>query len=294
MLRSSNPILSKRDAFTPAAPQYGQAQYGQTPYGQSPYGQTGFQPYPPQGQQQPGYPQHPTGAPMRPTSDSEGRMTLDDVVTKTAVTMGVLVATAALAWRFIPDNLAFPAMILSALVGFVAVLIVSFRRVVSPPMVLFYAAVEGVFIGMISEVFENIYPGIVTQAVVATFFAAGATLAAYKFFNIRVTPKFRKVVFISTISFAALMLVNFVFSLATGSGGLRGGIVGPVSLMAVGISLIAIVLAVLNLVLDFDYIEKGIALGAPARESWRGAFGLTVTMVWLYIEILRLLSYLRR
>jgi len=283
MLRSSNPILSKRDAFTPAAPQYGQAQYGQG----------GFQPYPPQGYQQPGYPQDPTGANLR-ASGPEARMTLDDVITKTAVTMAVMIATAALAWTFIPDALAFPAMILSALVGFVVVLVVSFRRVVSPPLVLLYAGIEGVFIGMISEVFERIYPGIVAQAVIATFFAAGATLAAYKFFNIRVTPKFQKIVFISTISFAGLMLVNFIFSLVSGSGGLRGGIVGPVSLMAVGISVIAIVLAVLNLVLDFDYIERGVSMGAPASESWRGAFGLTVTMVWLYIEMLRLISYLRR
>ena len=75
---------------------------------------------------------------------------------------------------------------------------------------------------------------------------------------------------------------------------MRGGIVGPVSLLSVGISLIAIVLAVLNLILDFDYIEKGVAMGAPASESWRAAFGLTVTMVWLYVEILRLISYIRR
>jgi len=294
MLRSSNPILSKQDAFTPAAPQYGQTPYGQAQFGQSPYGQSGYAPYPQPGSQQPGYPQDPTGAGFRPTAQPEGRMTLDDVVTKTAITMAVLVAAAALAWKFIPDTLAFPAMILSALVGFVAVLVVSFRRAVSPPLVLFYAAVEGVFIGMISEIFNRIYPGIVIQAVVATFFAAGATLAAYKFFNIKVTPKFQKVVFISTASFAGLLLVNFIFSLVTGHAGLRGGIVGPVSLLAVGISLLAIGLAVLNLVLDFDYIEKGVAMGAPASESWRGAFGLTVTMVWLYIELLRLLSYLRR
>ncbi len=267
MLRSSNPILSKRDAFTPAAPQYGQNPY-QDPYGSGP-GST-------------------------PTRTSDDRMTFDDVVTKTAVTMGVLVLAAAAAWNLIPDRLYLPAMILSGLVGFVAVLIVSFRRVVSPPLVLFYAAVEGIFIGMISKVFEGYYPGIVAQAVVATFFAAGATLAAYKFFNIRVTAKFTKVVIISTVAFAALMLVNFVFSLATGSTGLRGGIVGPVSPLAIGISLIAIVLAVFNLILDFDYIEKGVQMGAPANESWRGAFGLTVTMVWLYIEMLRLISYIRR
>ena len=275
MLRSSNPILSKQDAFTPAAPQYGQSQFGRSPYQQ----------YPPDpyGQQQPPVPQAP-----------EGRMTFDDVVTKTAVTVGLLAITAGLAWQLVPAGLYFPAMVLSGLVGFVVVMVVSFRRNVSPGLVLAYAAIEGVFIGMISKVFEGLYPGIVAQAVVATFFAAGATLAAYKFFNIRVTAKFSKIVVISTLAFAALMLVNFIWSIATGSGGLRGGIVGPVSPLADLISAVAIVLAVLNLVLDFDYIEKGVAQGAPARESWRGAFGLTVTMVWLYVEMLRLLSYLRR
>jgi uncharacterized YccA/Bax inhibitor family protein len=274
MLRSSNPILSKQDAFTPAAPQYGQNQFGRSPYNQ----------YPPEAYGQP--------APVQQAP--EGRMTFDDVVTKTAVTLGLLAITAGLAWMLVPPSLYLPAMILSGLVGFVAVMVVSLRRLVSPPLVLAYAAIEGVFIGMISKVFEGYYPGIVVQAVVATFFAAGVTLAAYKFFNIRVTAKFQKVVVISTIAFAALMLVNFIFSLATGSGGIRGGITGPVSPLALGISAFAIVLAVLNLVLDFDYVEKGVAMGAPARESWRAAFGLTVTMVWLYVEMLRLLSYLRR
>jgi uncharacterized YccA/Bax inhibitor family protein len=283
MLRSSNPILSKRDAFTPAAPQYRQNPYGPTQYGPS----SGFAPYP----GQPGYSDPYAQAPVQAP---EGRMTLDDVVTKTAITMGVLVLTAALAWNLVPPALYFPGLILSGIVGFVVVMIVSFRRVVSPPLVLAYAAIEGVFIGMISKVFEAQYTGIVAQAVVATFFAAGATLAAYKIFNIQVTAKFTKIVVISTIAFALLMLANLVFSLATGGPGLRGGIVGPVTPLALGISAIAIVLAVLNLILDFDYIEDGVRMGAPARESWRGAFGLTVTMVWLYIEMLRLISYLRR
>ena len=274
MLRSSNPILSKQDAFTPAAPQYGQTQFGRSPYNQ----------YPPEAYGQP--------APVQQAP--EGRMTFDDVITKTAVTMGVLAIAAGVAWQLVPSTLYLPALVLSGLVGFVVVMVVSFRRNVSPGLVLLYAAIEGVFIGMISKVFESYYPGIVVQAVIATFFAAGATLAAYKFFNIRVTARFSKIVIISTIAFAALMLVNFIFSLVTGGGGIRGGITGPVSPLAIGISAIAIVLAVLNLVLDFDYIEKGVAMGAPARESWRGAFGLTVTMVWLYVEMLRLLSYLRR
>ncbi len=268
MLRSSNPILSKKDAFTPAAPQYGQNPY-QTSYG------SGYEP-------------------SNAQLTDQGRMTVDDVVTKTAVTMGVLALSAAAAWNLLPDTLFLPALILSGLVGFVVVLLVSFRRVVNPTLVLVYAAIEGVFIGLISKLYEGQYSGIVAQAIVATFFAAGVTLAAYKFFNIRVTAKFTKVVVLSTIAFAILMLVNFVFSLVTGGPGLRGGIVGPVSPLAVGISAIAIVLAVLNLILDFDYVEKGVQMGAPAKESWRAAFGLTVTMVWLYIEMLRLLSYIRR
>ena len=271
MLRSSNPILSKKDAFTPAARQYGDA-YGQSPYG---YNQVPA----------PGY---------APTQAPQERMTFDDVVTKTAITMAVLVLSAALAWFAIPQALMFPALILSGLVGFVVVMVVSFRRAVNPALVLAYAAVEGIFIGMISRYFEGLYDGIVAQAILATFAAAGVTLAAYKFFNVRVTPKFTKIVVIATIAFAVAMLLNFVLSLAGINLGLRDGGTGPVSILAIGVALLGAVLAVLNLVLDFDYIEQGVAMGAPAKESWRGAFGLTVTMVWLYVEILRLLSYLRR
>jgi uncharacterized YccA/Bax inhibitor family protein len=274
MLRSSNPILSRQDAFTPAAPQYNQNPYNQP--------QAGYGQYP-----APGYPQ----APVEP---AEGRMTFDDVVTKTAATMGILVITAALAWWLVPEQLYFPLLIGSGLIGFIVVMIVAFRRRVQPGLVLLYAAIEGVFIGMISKFFETMYPGIVVQAVIGTFAAAGVTLAAYKFFNIRVTPKFQKVVIIATIAFAVACLINFFFALAGINVGLRDGGTGPISWLAIGFSLLGAVLAVLNLVLDFDYIEQGVAMGAPASESWRGAFGLTVTMVWLYIEILRLLSYLRR
>jgi uncharacterized YccA/Bax inhibitor family protein len=274
MLRSSNPILSKQDAFTPAAPQQ---PYNQNPYEQSPAGYG----------QYPGYPQ-------APVESLEGRMTLDDVVTKTAVTIGVLIITAALAWKLVPAGLYFPALIGSGLIGFIVVMIVSFRRKVSPGLVLLYAGIEGIFIGMISKFFETHYSGIVVQAVIGTFAAAAVTLAAYKFFNIRVTPKFRKVVIIATISFAVALLINFLLSLAGVNVGLVDGGTGAVSLLAVGFSLLGATLAVLNLVLDFDYIEHGVAIGAPASESWRGAFGLTVTMVWLYVELLRLLSYIRR
>src|SRR4029450_13172847 len=147
MLRSSNPILSKKDAFTPAAPQYG------TPpgaYGADPYGQ--------------GYQGYPGGPGYAPVQAPEGRMTFDDVVTKTAITMAVLIASAALAWMFVPPPLYFPALILSALVGFGVVLLVAVRRNISPGLVLVYAAIEGIFIGMISKYFATYYEGILGQA----------------------------------------------------------------------------------------------------------------------------------
>jgi uncharacterized YccA/Bax inhibitor family protein len=132
--------------------------------------------------------------------------------------------------------------------------------------------------------------GVVSGAVLGTVVAFGATLAAYKFFNIQVTDKFRKVVVIAMFSFVGVMLVNFVLSL-TGvleSGGLRG-----FNTLGLVVSAIAVVIAVFMLILDFDFVEQGVAAGLPERESWRAAFGLTVTLVWLYIELLRILAILR-
>ncbi|MBO0811946.1 MAG: Bax inhibitor-1/YccA family protein [Microlunatus sp.] len=284
MLRSSNPVLSRRDAFTPAAPAGGQS-YG--PYGQSPFANQ------PAYDQQYGYGQPPYGT----QAPAEAPMTFDDVITKTAITMAVLIAAAVFSWwgissGVIPEAAMMPALLLSAIVGFITAMVVSFRHRVSPPLVLVYAAIQGVFIGMLSRLFEFLYNGIVAQAVVGTFVAAGVTLAAYKLFNIRVTSKFRKVVVIATAGFAFSMLINLVFALFGVDLGLRG--VGSFSAVSVLFSAIGVTLAVLNLVLDFDYIERGVRMGAPASQSWLGAFGLTVTMVWLYVEILRILSYFRR
>ncbi|MFT3832831.1 MAG: Bax inhibitor-1/YccA family protein [Micropruina sp.] len=275
-MRSSNPVLSRPDAFTPQQQgQYGYQQPGQ-PQGQYGYQQPG-QPYP--GQQ---YPQD-------PAHTAQGTMTIDDVITKSAITMGTVVATAALTFMFMPARFLFPAVIVSAIVGFITVMIVAARRVINPGAVLAYAAIEGVFIGAISKVYESAWGGIVPAAVMATLVTAGATLAAYKFFRIKVTNKFRKMVMIGTLAYAGLLMVNFVLSLF-GMGFLFSG--GNLAILLL-ISAIGVGLAVFNLILDFDYIEQGIAMGAPASESWRGAFGLTVTMVWLYIEMLRLLSYFR-
>ena len=285
-MRSSNPVLSRADAFNgQAGVQPQQAQYapGQ-PYPGQPYPGQPYpgQPYPAPGQEY-GYPP----APAQPV------MTIDDVITKSAITIGVLMVVAAITFMVVPPELLSMTAIVSGLVAFGTVMLVAFRRSISPGMVLVYSVIEGVFIGAFSSMFEYLYPGIVLPAVLGTFVAAGVTLAAYKYFRIRVTSQFRKMVTIGTIAFAGVMLLNLVLSLF----GINTGIIsvtGSVSLLAIAASALGVGLAVLNLILDFDYVERGIAVRAPASESWRAAFGLTVTMVWLYTELLRILSYFQR
>lgn len=287
MLRSSNPILSKQDSFTPGAP--GQQHYDQYQgYGQGP-GQE------PQGYAQPGFggPQRP--APQAPTGKgSPGRMTLDDVITKTAVMLGIVIISAAITWLMVPEAIGYPMAIVAGLATIGVTFIVAMRRSVPVPLAIVFAVLEGIFVGVISRTFESFYDGIVVQALFGTLIAAGATLAAYKFGKIRVTGKFMKVVTIATIAFAIAMLLNFGLSFVGVNLGLRAGITGEVSPLAMLVSAIAIVLAVFNLILDFDHVERGIAMRAPANESWRAAFGLTVTLVWLYVEMLRIISYFRR
>lgn len=284
-MRSSNPVLSRPDAFTPQQNQSGYPQQGYQQPGQAGF-QQGWQQPGQQGYQQP-YPGQPY--PQAPAPTAQGVMTIDDVITKTAITLGALILTAALTFMFMPARFLFPAVIVSALVGFVTVMVVAARRVINPGMVLVYAAIEGVFIGAISKVYESAWNGIVPAAVLATVVASAATLGAYKFFRIKVTSKFRKMVMIGTLAYAGVLLVNFVMSLF-GVNFLFGH--GNMALLLL-ISALGVGLAVFNLILDFDYVEQGIAMRAPETESWRAAFGLTVTLVWLYIEMLRLLSYFR-
>lgn len=237
------------------------------------------------------------GPPQSSTGDR--RMTLDTVVEKTGITLGLLTLAAAVTWFMIGDvadqtslNKAFGFAMGGALIGLVLSLVNSFKKVISPGLVLAYAVVEGVFVGAFSKIVSSYVgdPTIVFQAVLATMVAFAGTLFAYKFFNIQVTDKFRKVVTIAMFSFVGVMLLNFVLSL-TGvleSGGLRG-----FNTLGLVVSAIAVVLAVFMLIMDFDYVERGVAAGLPERESWRAAFGLTVTLVWLYIELLRILAILR-
>lgn len=277
----ANPIIGGPGAFTRQhTPQQAYPQgYGQQ-QGQA------YDPYQQQHQQPQAYNPYQQPVATGPV------MTLDDVLAKTAITLGVVALAAVATFMVLPLALISPALIGSGLIGLVTVFMVSRRANVPVGGVLFYAAVEGVFIGAISKFFEAWFPGIVVSAVIATFVTAGATLAAYKFLNIRVTAKFRKIVTIATISLVGVLLVNFLLALFGVDTGMRG-FGSQAGLLAIGVSIVAVVLAVLNLIMDFDSVERGIAAQAPASESWRAAFGITITMVWLYVEILRILSYFR-
>ena len=220
------------------------------------------------------------------TSRDTGRMTIEDVTVRTGILLTVLVATGALTWFSGLGGLAFPAV----LIGFGLGLFISLKQSTNPALIITYAAVEGVFLGGISEVFNEAYPGIVGQAVLGTIAVAGTVLFLYRSGKIRVTPQFQKMIISATIGYAVLLLVNLVVSLFHSGGlGLFSG--GPLSML---IALFAIGLASMNLVLDFDFIAKGAERGLTERYGWLAAFGLVVTLVWLYIEILRMLSYLRQ
>ena len=271
-MQSSNPVLNRSSAF---APGHGQAYPGAAPYGQP--GQYGYG--------GPGMPPQQQGAP----ADSRP-MTMDDVIVKTSMTLGVVVAAAALAWWFVPDNLVTPAFLAGMLVAFALSMVLSFSRRINPALVMVFAAAEGVFLGIGSKFIANWVgdPGIIVQAVLATMVTAGLTLATYKYFAIKVTPRFTKMVIIATMGFAGVLLINFVASLFGFNSGIGG--FGPMGLLfaALGAGL-----AVFNLILDFDMIEQGVRHGAPQNEAWRAAFGLTVTLVWLYWNLLRILAILR-
>jgi len=239
------------------------------------------------------------------TQPGAGRMTLETVVEKTAITLGILVVAAVAAWIAIGQvvtefgtidsdavNKAYMFAMGGAIIGLVLSLVNSFKKAVSPALVIAYAVAEGVFVGAFSKIVATWVgdTSIVAQAVIGTIVAFGATLAAYKFFNIQVSDKFRKIVTISIFAFVGATVINFILSLTgiINNGGIRG-----MNGLGLAVSAIAVVLAVFMLIMDFDYVEKGVAAQLPERESWRAAFGLTVTLVWLYIEILRILAILR-
>jgi len=287
-MRSNNPIFSRSEEFNrPSVNSYGN------------------QTYPGAGGAMPGYGQQaPYGAPTGydgPTQGDTRRMTIDSVVQKTALSLFVVIATAAVTWFWTGDSItetgarndeAISRLYLALMVGsfgaFGLSLVNSFKRVVSPALVIAFAALEGVALGAYSKFIPmaaGVPMDIVMQAVLGTFAAFAGTLAAYKFFNIQVGAKFRTFVVAAMFGMVALGLLEMGLSFFGNQIGFYG-FGGLGLLFAVG----GLVLGVFMLILDFDFVENGVAAGLPERESWRAAFAITVSLVWIYTNLLRILA----
>jgi len=246
------------------------------------------------------------GGPITHTGAGTGRMTIDSVVQKTGLTLGIVVLVAAATWIGTGDvlqrdpvtgvtelndkaQLLYTLSLVGLVGGFVLGLVNSFKKVVSPPLIIAYAVLEGLFLGAASKTFQLAFgDGVVTGALLGTVAAVAGTLAAYKVFDIKVTEKFRTFVIAAGFGFMALVLLDVVLSLFDAQIGFNG--FGGLGLV---MSFVGLGLAILFLILDFDFVERGIAAGLPERESWRAAFGLTVTIIWIYVELLRILAILR-
>lgn len=215
-----------------------------------------------------------------------GRMSYNDVIGKTVMTLLLVVVGAAVGWNV-------PALMLpGAIVGLVLGLVNAFKREPSPVLILLYAAAQGLFLGGISGVFEQMWPGIAVQAVLATLCVFAVTLALFASGKWRVTAKSMKIFMVAMIGYAAFSLVN-LFLMLFGVTDAMFGLRGEFPLLGLGIGLLAVFLAAFSLVMDFTSITQGVKAGAPRKYSWSAAFGLTVTLVWLYVEILRILAILR-
>ena len=290
-MQSRNPIFARAEGFNgrTTGPAYGNTYPGGAP-------------------QNAGYTdpsQWGTGTPGAPgTQVDQGRMTIDTVVQKTGITLAVVILAAAATWFLTGDmdsmtqaqlNGLYGLSMFGAIGGFALGMVNSFKKVVSPGLVLVYAVLQGVFVGAFSKALEVMFTqpgqepgGLVIGAVVGTMAAVAGTLAAYKFFNIQVGTKFRKWVIAAGMGFLAVTLFDMVLGFFGSAIGFNG--FGTLGLI---MSVVGLGLGVLFLILDFDMVERGIAAGVPERESWRAAFGLTATIVFIYIEIIRILAILR-
>ena len=236
------------------------------------------------------------------SASSGERMTLEGAVNKTGILLFLTVLSSAISWNFQGPLMSFIATI-GIFTGFIAAIstfgfymffigwIVEPRPYRAPKTAPIYAIGMGFMIGMISQQAEAMFPGIVIQAVSLTFFVAASLLFAYKTGIIRPTQNFVLMVFAATLGIFLTYLFNFIFSLITGSS---FTIFTDTGWMGIGLSIFIVAIAALNLVLDFDIIEQSEEQGAPKHMEWFGAMALVATLIWLYIEILRLLMKLRR
>lgn len=261
-------------------PQYGQAQYGQQGYGQAQYGQQAYG--------QPQYTDYSAPTYSEPTYSEPipagERLTMNDVLVKTAINLGLVVVGAVVAWS-VPVL-----MLLGLLGGLVLGLVNSFKQKVSPVLVMAYALMEGMMLGGLSAIVNLRYPGTAIQAVLATIVVAGVTLALFANGKIRTTPKLNKIFMIGALSYLGYGLVSML------TAGLFGFSLNSMSIggipLGLPIALIAVAMATYSLLIDYTTTAEAVDAGLPQSESWRLAFGLTASLVWLYVEILRVLMYL--
>ncbi|MFI1972947.1 hypothetical protein BLA24_16065 [Streptomyces cinnamoneus] len=289
-MRSSNPVFSRRGfsrdngyAGFGAGPQAGAANpYAANPYAGSPYAQPG-NPYAANPYAQ-GGPDLAQGYPQAPVQTA-GRMTIDDVVSRTAITLGLVILAAGAAWALeLPVGLGFGAGIVAMVLG----LIQSFKAKPTPALILAYAVFEGLFLGVLSQAYNDIARGAPMQAVIGTTAVFAGVLIAYRTRIIRVDRRFTRFVVGASIGFILLMMVNMMFAAFGGGDGL-GFRTGGLGIL---FGVIGVVLGACFLALDFKQIEDGVQYGAPREESWLAAFGLTLSLVWIYTELLRLISIL--
>jgi uncharacterized YccA/Bax inhibitor family protein len=230
---------------------------------------------------------------------SNDRMTVRGSVSATAVLLVLLLASATVGWLMTGSpvtnadgaiSYGIPgAAMLGVIVGFALAILLAFKPHLARVLAPVYALAEGLFVGAISRMFETFYDGIVIQAAGATVAVVAAMLVLYATGIVKVTDRFRRVVMAATFGVMAFYLVSFVISLFGGSV----SFLSSASAFSVGFSLLVAGLAAFNLALDFDFIERGAAQGLPKHFEWFAGFGILVTVVWLYLEILRLLAKLR-
>lgn len=221
-----------------------------------------------------------------PVGASGAVMTLNDVIVKSGILFGVLLVGAVIGWPLGPIAL------MAALVAFVLAMVATFKRKVSPALIIFYAFFEGIFLGGISAVFQSYgqasgYGNLVLTAVVATLVVVAVMLALYTTRVIKVTARFQRILMVALIGYVGFALVSLVaslFGVGNGFGFFGMGIIGII------LSVFVVVLAAFTLCMDFEMISQYVRAGVPENESWRMGFALMVTIVWLYLEILRLLA----
>lgn len=295
-----------RGASDAAGAQTGQA-YG-TGYSDPAYGQTAPQQY----QQQYGQPygagtvrpeqlsdlESTYGAPSA-TNVDRGRMTYDDVIVRTATVFGIILAAGAASWFLATSAATMGLGMLVMMAGMVGALVLglvnSFKREPSPALIVAYGVFEGAMLGGLSGIMELAYPGIVMQAVLATVATFLVMLAAYKYAGFRVSGKAARILLVAMGGYLIYSLVNIVLQMTgvvSDPWGLNGIQVMGIPLGLI-IGLLAVVMASFSLAMDFESIQRGVERGLPTRYAWAAAFGLVVTIVWLYVEFLRILAILR-